>query len=307
MGELGRGRSNSPRHSRSFTQGGTVRKTILACIAVALVAGASTATAASLITSKDIKNGTIQSKDIKNGTIKSSDLARAVKNKLNKGSRGRPGPVGPQGPAGPAGPAGPQGPAGPAGPQGPAGPVTGTVGHLLYVGDGAEQIAHLTVKLPEPVALEDLPPEYTFFQERVHGNGDFGANVILGVDADGDGTYEADDLGWHLNGSTAERLAGDTFMEMDALNPDTQKVTPASVNQWYTPNAAGTGFDFSDADCYDALTTVLAGCADSRIQPDDKVHVVRFVLGGSSSWSDEAVRVTPLLDGQITAGVVNSQ
>ena len=43
-------------------------KTIWACGVVALIARAATATAASLITSRQIKDGTIRSRDIRNGT-----------------------------------------------------------------------------------------------------------------------------------------------------------------------------------------------------------------------------------------------
>ena len=63
------------------------------------VALGGTATAARLITSKDIKNG----------TIKTVDMSPSAKRAL-KGNRGA---TGPQGLAGPAGPTGAQGPAGP--------------------------------------------------------------------------------------------------------------------------------------------------------------------------------------------------
>ncbi|MEZ5157287.1 MAG: hypothetical protein R2720_09625 [Candidatus Nanopelagicales bacterium] len=76
-----------------------------------IVAAAGTATAARLITSADIKNGTITSKDIKNGTIKSKDikpgtisekrLSDKVKSKLN--SSGAQGPKGDPGAPAPGG------------------------------------------------------------------------------------------------------------------------------------------------------------------------------------------------------------
>jgi Collagen triple helix repeat (20 copies) len=123
-----------------------VRKTILACAAAALIAGATSATAASLVTSADIKNGTIRASDIKKGTISESRLSTGVRGMLL--STGQAGPVGPAGndgatvygpkgdagPEGPAGPIGPpgrdgsgnQGPQGAAGPQGPQGPPGAT-------------------------------------------------------------------------------------------------------------------------------------------------------------------------------------
>ena len=109
-------------------------RTIFACVIVALIAGATSATAANLITGSDIKNGSITGADIKNPAIDSEDIKKGavIKKKLSKAVRDAlddNGPAGPQGPAGPPGPAGgpagaqgPQGPAGPQGPQGPTGP-----------------------------------------------------------------------------------------------------------------------------------------------------------------------------------------
>lgn len=53
--------------------------------AVLLMVGlAGTATAAKLITGKQIKDNTVTTKDIKNGTLKEADLSTGVKGKLNK-------------------------------------------------------------------------------------------------------------------------------------------------------------------------------------------------------------------------------
>ena len=97
-----------------------MRRTIFACVIVALIAGATSATAAKLITGSDIKNGSITGADIKNPAIDNEDIKKGavIKKKLSKAVRDAlddNGPAGPQGPAGPPGPAG-----GPAGPQGPS-------------------------------------------------------------------------------------------------------------------------------------------------------------------------------------------
>jgi hypothetical protein len=73
-----------------------MRKTLVACVAVALLVGGGSAFAAAQITSKDIKNG----------TIKAVDISRGAKKAL-KGRAGTQGARGPQGVAGPQGPAGP--------------------------------------------------------------------------------------------------------------------------------------------------------------------------------------------------------
>jgi hypothetical protein len=81
------------------------KTTLVAGAVLALVVAGGTATAAKLVTSGDIKNGTITNKDIKKKTIKMNRLAQSTQDKINA-----PGPAGPQGPAGPAGVAGPPGP-----------------------------------------------------------------------------------------------------------------------------------------------------------------------------------------------------
>ena len=55
-----------------------MRKTIVACVATALIVGAGTATAQQLITSSDIKDGTIKGADMKNGTIKSEKIKKGT-------------------------------------------------------------------------------------------------------------------------------------------------------------------------------------------------------------------------------------
>jgi hypothetical protein len=92
-----------------------VRKTILACAVVALIVGSTSATAATLITSEDIANGTIRASDIRKGAISENRLSRGVRELLRK--VGLPGPPGQDG----ATVYGPQGEAGPQGPQGDRG------------------------------------------------------------------------------------------------------------------------------------------------------------------------------------------
>jgi hypothetical protein len=82
---------------------------------------AGSATAASLITGRQIKNGSITGADVKNRSISSSDLTSATVRKLRKA-----GPIGPVGPPGPQGAGGPRGLPGLPGPQGAPGVSTGT-------------------------------------------------------------------------------------------------------------------------------------------------------------------------------------
>jgi hypothetical protein len=100
-----------------------VRKTILACVVVALAVGTTTATAASLITSKDIKDG----------TIKPRDLSDSVRDELKE--NGKRGPAGPQGAVGPKGDTGAPGAKGDTGAKGDKGDK-GDVGVADLESDG---------------------------------------------------------------------------------------------------------------------------------------------------------------------------
>jgi hypothetical protein len=91
-----------------------VRRTLVICIAAAVlvIGGGGAAFASTLITGKDIKNGSVTGKDIKNGSLAERDLNQNVRKKLDttlSGSPGQPGPKGDKGDRGPQGPAGSDG------------------------------------------------------------------------------------------------------------------------------------------------------------------------------------------------------
>lgn len=107
---------------------GSVRRGIpTIAIAGALVVASATsgATAALVITGKQIKDNTVTTKDIKNGTLTTKDLKSSTVTAL-------------KGAAGPAGPAGPAGAAGAAGAPGISGYQIVTQSTLIAPNDGAE-------------------------------------------------------------------------------------------------------------------------------------------------------------------------
>jgi hypothetical protein len=176
-----------------------------ALLAISLVAGGGYAVAGSLITSKDIADGSVRCKD----------LREAVCEKIKKkNGKGEPGPRGPAGPQGPAGPAGPQGPAGPAGPQGPAGTAE-------YVGPQWGVIARNTIGS----AVADLRSgPFAGTEEPPYGIGSLGIavgdNALAGgtpqekaafgneVDFQGDPVADITDVGFHVF-QTGENAAVD--------------------------------------------------------------------------------------------------
>jgi hypothetical protein len=94
-----------------------VRKSILACVGVALIVGSTSATAATLITGKQIKNGTITADDIKRGSINKSRLSNGLRSAIRgvgaQGTPSIPGAAGAKGDHGDKGDKGDKGDPGP--------------------------------------------------------------------------------------------------------------------------------------------------------------------------------------------------
>lgn len=146
--------------------------------AVALVAGlAGSATAASLITGKQVKNESLTGADVKDGSLRARDLARGIRNGLGgeRGRRGRSGPagaVGATGPAGPAGVVGATGPAGPAGAPGQSAAVYGERWGVIARNVHGSPVAELRLG---PWGRD--PAEATAAQEPPFGTGSLGLAV----------------------------------------------------------------------------------------------------------------------------------
>ncbi len=141
------------------------RPSVSAALAVLalFVALGGTATAAKLITGKQIKNGSLTGADVRNRSLSGADLRNGTVglNKLTAKARatllrGAPattaGKDGAQGAPGPAGPAGPQGPKGDAGAPGPAGPAGS--GAAFFAGVGAHLITDPSDRI---VVTKSLP------------------------------------------------------------------------------------------------------------------------------------------------------
>ena len=125
-----------------------MKKTIVACVAVALLAGTTSATATSLITGKqirdgsvggrDVRNASLRGRDVKNGTILRRDLSKRVRALLDRaaaqgvtgaapGAKGDSGAAGAKGDAGATGAKGDTGATGAKGDKGDTG-ATGAPG-----------------------------------------------------------------------------------------------------------------------------------------------------------------------------------
>jgi hypothetical protein len=150
----------------------------------------------------------------------------------------------------------------------------------LYVLDGSSDIA--AIEFDVDIALEDIT-ELSFWQKIANT---YGVNVILGIDADGDGVYESQDKPWHFSHDPAD-LGDDSFIEMDGMSPSSgnwEKVDTLTISQWWTPNNTGDGFCPEFGWNYLSDIQLESKC---RVEPTDHVKVIRLLIGGSGSWVDK--------------------
>ena len=107
-----------------------MRNTIFATAAVAVIVGGGSATAARLITGKDIRDGSITARDIRQAGISLNRLSKGTQRLLRTTSAnsfsGNSQSAGPKGDKGDTGPAGPQGPKGDKGDPGASGDTAST-------------------------------------------------------------------------------------------------------------------------------------------------------------------------------------
>jgi hypothetical protein len=92
---------------------------LVVAIVALMAALGGTAVARAVITGKDIAKDSITSRHVRNGSLQYDDLAPSMRKAMKPATTA--GPQGPQGPQGPEGPRGEQGQQGQQGPQGPAG------------------------------------------------------------------------------------------------------------------------------------------------------------------------------------------
>jgi hypothetical protein len=126
-------------------------RTVAVAACCLAVGWAGTATAAKVITGKDVKNSSLTGADIKDGSLAAKELSKAARASLAgktgpAGATGAAGPAGPVGPAGAAGATGPAGPKGDTGDRGPSNVLVYTDDSHLVTGSGSRVIG--TLQLP---------------------------------------------------------------------------------------------------------------------------------------------------------------
>jgi hypothetical protein len=183
-----------------------MRRPLLTFVLGLLLATAGTATAARLITGKDIKNGTITRKD----------LSKALRAQLAKA--GTPGPTGN---AGPKGDTGSQGPKGDTGPQGP-GAISfattlsndGAEVPLAPVGSGLKLTGSCSVGLVE-VLLETTSGQSTFEGSGIIAKGSTAFSSEINGDNVGIG-FNAGSGSAHMTAVGRDKAVGGPLVHVEA-------------------------------------------------------------------------------------------
>jgi hypothetical protein len=147
---------------------------VMATAAVFIALGGS-ATAAVLITGKNVRNSSLTGADIRNGSVGSADVKDrnllAKDFKAGQIPAGAQGPKGDVGPVGAAGPQGAPGATGPAGPQGPANPDAQTLSgnRVEAVGTAAVDLASVDAGLcsSATVPATMLDPSYSLINDVI--------------------------------------------------------------------------------------------------------------------------------------------
>jgi len=117
--------------------------------------------------------------------------------------------------------------------------------------------------------------------------------IVLGIDANGDGIFEAQPLEWEasLAGTPDPNLLGDdSFIQCEAPTPlgsvDGAFTNVDAYNTFncYTPNSAGDGYE----SVYKPLSFFQANNV-GRIETDDDVAMVKVMLGGNPATQDNEI------------------
>lgn len=164
----------------------------------------------------------------------------------------------------------------------------------LYVGDGGVNMAAVVFEVD--IALKDINTLSFRKWVAAYGSSGWNPSVILGIDADGDGQYEAtDDLGWHFTHDPSD-LGDDAFIEgefpigLTATDTDWVAVDAITEMKWWGADASGNVYptaDYAALNATDGFQEISAGVID----PTDRVKVVKIIIGGSGSWMDETTYV----------------
>jgi hypothetical protein len=271
---------------------------LIAGLIVALVVGTTGAVAASLITGKDIKNGTIAGKD----------LNKKLRGKIKKGgTAGAPGTQGPQGQQGPQGPQGPQGQQGQTGATGPRGPA-GTPAAPQFTNPNWGQIDRNTIGSPT-VVLRSGPFVGTT-QKPPFGDGSLGITVNGQPRVASNSDSEAASYGNEVD------FAGDSFLDINQVGfrvyttGENIAAAPTSANMpairfEVDPNVAANGSNFSTITYTPPNSTAnqWSGYLDGTTVPASSANGTGWTMTGGAGAAINCVLAHPCTFTELKTGL----
>lgn len=180
--------------------------------------------------------------------------------------------------------------------------VNGRFSVILNQPDGTESVVAVAREKSLETTILGIGTDMSFWRrvrECAPLLGCFPPNIILGIDKDLDGKYEADDLRWQWSlvddapGADPTLLHGDTFLQCEAQAPLTAPdpafvfIDAYATYSCYHPDITGTTYD---ADYFPLSVYQLGGGAPD-ILPTSRVLALKVLAGGSGSWIDYSALV----------------
>jgi hypothetical protein len=143
------------------------------------------------------------------------------------------------------------------------------------------------------VELDDIE-SLSYYRKVIQFDNGWNPILILGVDVDNDGKFEAQPLEWEASWNGASfnpaLLGDDSFIQceatdgLSAIDAAWVKVDAYNNFKCYTPNKAGDNYDSA----YELLSYFQENAA-GRIEPEDEIAMVKIELGGNPTTQDNEI------------------
>lgn len=176
-----------------------------------------------------------------------------------------------------------------------AAPSGGRFSVLLHQPNGAESVVAVTREKGIETTIAGIGVDLTYQRKILNcdPSGCFPPNIILGIDQNLNGRYDADDFQWQWSlvdetplVADPSHLHGDTFLQCEAAGPvATPDTTWVLIDAYatyncYHPNTAGTNYDLD----YFPLSLYQLGLGAPDVTPFSNVRALKVLAGGSGSW-----------------------
>jgi len=158
----------------------------------------------------------------------------------------------------------------------------------LFTPDGAAGSAYIRLEIPGGIELDDIGSLSYTAQVLNPDTSGFAPEVVLNIDADGDGVLEGTGVDWMQSGHNPSALNGDNFLSGDNWPVSALVADGGMVNR----NALGDYMYWSANDARDGLSFTLyspfgsIGFPQHDIDETDRVYSIDFIAGTSGSFNN---------------------